>query len=52
MLAQSALFTAIFYGIAVIWERDLGVVHKLIVSPAPRLALVARQGARGRRSGR
>ncbi len=40
VLAQSALFSAIFYGIAVIWERDLGVVHKLIVSPAPRVSLV------------
>jgi ABC-2 type transport system permease protein len=40
ILAQSVLFIAIFYGIAVIWERDLGVVHKLLVSPTPRAALV------------
>jgi ABC-2 type transport system permease protein len=40
VLAQSILFSAIFYGIAVIWERDLGVIHKLLVSPASRLALV------------
>jgi ABC-2 type transport system permease protein len=40
VLAQSALFIAIFYGIAVIWERDLGVVQKMLVSPAPRVALV------------
>ncbi len=40
ILAQSVLFTAIFYGIAVIWERDLGIVHKLLVSPAERAALV------------
>ncbi|HEY7653456.1 MAG TPA: ABC transporter permease [Methylomirabilota bacterium] len=40
ILAQSVLFIAIFYGIAVIWERDLGLVHKLLVSPAPRAALV------------
>jgi ABC-2 type transport system permease protein len=40
ILAQSVLFSAIFYGIAVIWERDLGVVHKLLVSPAYRLSLV------------
>jgi len=40
VLAQSVLFIAIFYGIAVIWERDLGIVHKLLVSPAPRLTLV------------
>ena len=40
ILAQSVLFTAIFYGIAVIWEKDLGIVQKLLVSPASRGALV------------
>ena len=40
ILAQSILFSAIFYGISVIWERDLGVVHKLLVSPAKRSSLV------------
>jgi ABC-2 type transport system permease protein len=40
ILGQSVLFSAIFYGIAVIWERDLGIVHKLLVSPAARSALV------------
>ncbi len=40
ILAQSVLFVAIFYGIAVIWERDLGVVHKLLVTPTPRTALI------------
>ncbi len=40
ILAQSVLFSAIFYGIAIIWERDLGVVHKLLVSPARRSALI------------
>jgi ABC-2 type transport system permease protein len=40
VLAQGVLFAAIFYGIAVIWERDLGIVHKLLASPAPRTSLV------------
>jgi ABC-2 type transport system permease protein len=40
VLAQSVLFSAIFFGIAVIWERDLGIIHKLLVSPAYRGALV------------
>jgi ABC-2 type transport system permease protein len=40
ILAQSVLFVAIFNGISVIWERDLGIVHKFLVSPAPRTALV------------
>jgi ABC-2 type transport system permease protein len=41
ILAQSILFIAIFYGIAIIWERDLGIVHKFLVSPTPRTALVS-----------
>lgn len=40
ILAQSVLFVAIFFGIAIIWERDLGVLHKFLVSPTPRAALV------------
>jgi ABC-2 type transport system permease protein len=38
-LAQSTLFVAIFYGISAIWERDLGVLHRYLVSPAPRSSL-------------
>jgi len=41
ILAQSALFVAIFYGIQIIWERDAGVLAKLLVTPTPRVALVA-----------
>jgi ABC-2 type transport system permease protein len=40
ILAQSVLFISIFYGIAIIWERDLGIVHKFLASPTPRAALV------------
>lgn len=40
ILAQSVLFVAIFYGIDVIWERDMGVLYKLLASPTPRTALV------------
>lgn len=40
ILAQSVLFVAIFYGISSIWERDLGIVHRYLASPAPRVALV------------
>ena len=40
VLAQSVLFISIFFGIAAIWERDLGIIHKLLVSPAYRGALV------------
>ena len=41
ILAQSVLFVAIFAGMAIIWERDLGVTHKYLASPTPRVALVA-----------
>jgi ABC-2 type transport system permease protein len=40
ILGQSVLFIAIFYGISVVWERDLGIVHKFLASPTPRSALV------------
>jgi ABC-2 type transport system permease protein len=40
IIAQSALFVAIFYGIQIIWDRDAGVLAKLLVTPTPRAALV------------
>jgi ABC-2 type transport system permease protein len=40
ILAQSTLFISVFYGIQVIWERDAGVLAKLMVTPTPRVALV------------
>ncbi|MFI6482468.1 ABC transporter permease [Nonomuraea sp. NPDC050663] len=41
IIAQSAMFISIFYGIQIIWERDAGVLNKLLVTPTPRTALVA-----------
>ncbi|HZC04874.1 MAG TPA: ABC transporter permease [Ktedonobacterales bacterium] len=40
ILAQSILFLSIFYGIQIIWDRDMGIVHKFLASPTPRAALV------------
>jgi ABC-2 type transport system permease protein len=40
VLAQSVMFVAIFYGITIVWERDLGILNKLLASPAPRSAIV------------
>lgn len=40
ILAQSALFISIFYGLSAIWERDSGVLTRYLVSPAPRWTLV------------
>ena len=39
IMAQSALFIAIFYGIQIIWERDAGMLSKLLATPTPRAAL-------------
>jgi ABC-2 type transport system permease protein len=44
ILAQSVLFISIFYGLSIIWERDLGIIHKFLASPAPRTALVLGKG--------
>jgi ABC-2 type transport system permease protein len=40
VLAQSVMFVAIFYGITVVWERDLGLLNKLLSTPTPRSAIV------------
>jgi ABC-2 type transport system permease protein len=40
ILGQSALFVSIFYGVGILWERDLGITNKFLVSPTPRSALV------------
>jgi ABC-2 type transport system permease protein len=40
VLAQSVMFVAIFYGITVVWERDLGLLNKLLSTPVPRSAIV------------
>ena len=41
ILAQSALFVAIFFGIQIIWDRDAGILTKVMVTPTPRQAIVA-----------
>ncbi len=40
VLAQSVMFVAIFYGINVVWERDLGQLNKLLSTPTSRSAIV------------
>jgi ABC-2 type transport system permease protein len=40
ILAQSALFVAIFFGIQIIWDRDAGILTKVMVTPTPRQAIV------------
>jgi ABC-2 type transport system permease protein len=41
VLAQSVLFVAIFYGITIVWERDMGLLTKLLSTPSPRFSIVA-----------
>jgi ABC-2 type transport system permease protein len=40
VLAQSVLFVAIFYGITIVWERDVGLLTKLLSTPSPRTSVV------------
>ena len=40
ILTQSVTFIAIFYGLSIIWERDMGLLQKLLITPTPRIALV------------
>ena len=40
IMAQSAMFVAIFFGIQLIWERDAGMLTKLMSTPTPRAALI------------
>jgi len=40
IIAQSALFISIFYGIQIIWDRDAGILAKLMATPAPPSALI------------
>jgi ABC-2 type transport system permease protein len=41
IIAQSALFISIFYGIQIIWDRDAGILAKLMVTPSPASALIS-----------
>ena len=40
VMAQGALFVAIFFGLAVVWERDVGQLQGLLATPLPRSAIV------------
>ncbi len=40
VIAQSVLFVAVFSGLAIIWERDLGITQRVLVAPVPRSAVI------------
>jgi ABC-2 type transport system permease protein len=45
VMAQAAMFIAIFLGLAVIWERDVGQLQRLLATPLPRSAIVLGKAA-------
>lgn len=40
VLGQSVIFMAIFFGVNLVWERDLGLLHKLLATPMPRHSII------------
>ena len=66
VVATSTLFTAIFAGVSIVWDREFGFLREMLVAPVPRTAILlgkclggatvataqARDHAGARRSGR
>jgi ABC-2 type transport system permease protein len=51
VLIQSTTFVSIFYGLTIVWERESGILKKLLVTPASRYAtVIGRSMASGVRS--
>jgi len=40
VILQSITFVSIFYGLTIVWERESGILKKLLTTPAPRIAIV------------
>ena len=40
VIIQSATSVAIFFGLVIIWERESGILKKLVAAPCPRFAIV------------
>jgi ABC-2 type transport system permease protein len=40
ILATSTLFTAIFAGISIVWDREFGFLREMLVAPVPRTAIL------------
>lgn len=45
VMAQAAMFIAIFFGLAVIWERDVGQLQRLLATPLSRSSIVLGKAA-------
>lgn len=44
VIAQSLLFTSIFYGIAITWDKDSGILAKLMAAPTSRGSIILGKG--------
>ncbi|SAI86721.1 ABC transporter permease [Saccharolobus solfataricus] len=40
IIIQSSTFISIFYGLTLVWERESGILKKLITTPLPRYSIV------------
>ncbi|OPY53487.1 MAG: ABC-2 type transporter [Methanosaeta sp. PtaU1.Bin060] len=40
VLLQSTIFVSVFYGLTLVWERETGILKRLLVAPASRYATV------------
>lgn len=40
VIVQSMAFVSIFFGLTMVWERESGILKKLLVTPAPRYSIV------------
>ena len=40
IVATSTLFTAIFAGISIVWDREFGFLREMLVAPVPRLSIL------------
>jgi ABC-2 type transport system permease protein len=45
VMAQAAMFIAIFFGLSVIWERDVGQLQRLLATPLSRASIVLGKSA-------
>ena len=45
VMAQAAMFIAIFFGLSVIWERDVGQLQRLLATPLSRAGIVLGKAA-------
>ncbi len=45
VMAQAAMFIAIFFGLSVIWERDVGQLQRLLATPLSRTSIVLGKSA-------